>query len=319
MRPMIIVMCCCLIGACGDGNTRACFGSTEFCRDAFGRNRAPEADAGADLEATAGERVQLDGSGSVDPDGRIDSYSWTQESGPAVALQGATQALADFVAPEVDTETILSFRLVVTDDDDASDADRVRVTLVPDDVAIVLAGVELLKTVHRPQPGNSAAAECPRCWPFLGLWLGARVQAAACGADPDVDELLDELRVLELGHAGQVPAQALPDAARRLFELGQLQVALFTEQRDPATAELARQLAGKAQPLNARAWHDAIVAAFPELSPGDTPPDDLARAARRLLQNRLDTAAPEAVAAATLLLAQGDLETTCRSNDHGRT
>jgi hypothetical protein len=314
---MIIVVCCCLIGACGDGNTRACFGSTEFCRDAFGRNRPPEADAGADREAVAGERVQLDGTGSFDRDGRIDSYSWTQESGPAVALQGATQALADFVAPDVDRETILSFRLVITDDDDASDADRVRVTIVPGDVAIVLAGVELLKTVHRPEPGgNAAPAECPRCWPFLGLWLSARVQAAACGADPDVDELLDEVRVLELVHAGEVPAQALPDAARRLFELGQVQVAMFTEQRDPATAELARQFAGNAQPLNAQAWHHAIVAVFPDLASDDTSRHGLVQAARRLLQHRPDSAAPEAVAAATLLLALGDFEAICRSNDN---
>ncbi|KUL40620.1 PKD domain-containing protein [Actinoplanes awajinensis] len=54
---------------------------------------APVAAATADPVAVAGQTVKLDGTGSA---GEIDTYRWTQISGPAVTLTGATTAAASF-------------------------------------------------------------------------------------------------------------------------------------------------------------------------------------------------------------------------------
>ncbi|MFG1608409.1 hypothetical protein [Actinoplanes sp. NPDC049265] len=55
-----------------------------------------------------GQTVQLDGSGST---GQIDSYAWTQVSGPAVTLAGADQPVATFVPTAVGD---YAFTLTVT-------------------------------------------------------------------------------------------------------------------------------------------------------------------------------------------------------------
>ena len=60
-------------------------------------NQPPVANAGPDQTVTAGESVTLAGSGT-DVDGTIVSYAWTQVSGPAVTLSGATTATATFRA-----------------------------------------------------------------------------------------------------------------------------------------------------------------------------------------------------------------------------
>ena len=94
-------------------------------------NQAPTADAGTDQAVASGDSVTLFGISSWDPDGTITSYSWTQTRGPTVALSGAGTDTATFIAPTVTQETVLAFRLTVTDDDGASDTDTVRVTVEP--------------------------------------------------------------------------------------------------------------------------------------------------------------------------------------------
>jgi len=61
---------------------------------------APEANAGDDRTVTVSESVNLDGSASVDSDGEIISYQWTQLSGPVVELTDDTTSVANFVAPD---------------------------------------------------------------------------------------------------------------------------------------------------------------------------------------------------------------------------
>jgi hypothetical protein len=77
-------------------------------------NQAPVADAGLDRTVLPGTTVQLDGSGSYDPDGRPQplSYSWEQASGPAVSLQNATSRIA---SATLSAEGRYVFRLRVSD------------------------------------------------------------------------------------------------------------------------------------------------------------------------------------------------------------
>ena len=64
--------------------------------------------------AVGGTTLTLDGSRSSDPDGEIVAYAWTQVSGPAVVLTGATSPVASFTAP---TSGTVAFSLTVTDSD----------------------------------------------------------------------------------------------------------------------------------------------------------------------------------------------------------
>jgi hypothetical protein len=92
-------------------------------------NQEPTANAGSDQTVNEGDTVSLDGSGSSDPDGTVESYSWTQTAGTQVTLDDASSATPSFTAPDVgaDGET-LTLELTVTDNDGAtSTADTVNV------------------------------------------------------------------------------------------------------------------------------------------------------------------------------------------------
>jgi len=87
--------------------------------------------AGRDRSATAGQTVPLDGSKSLSfVEGAALSFDWFQIGEDTVALLGAHSATATFVAPDVDRETILSFRLRVSAAG-AVDVDEVQVTVRP--------------------------------------------------------------------------------------------------------------------------------------------------------------------------------------------
>ena len=77
-------------------------------------DRAPVANAGADLtNVDARSTVTLAGSGS-DADGTPVTYAWTQTDGPTVTLTNANEATASFVAPDVNAPTELTFKLTVS-------------------------------------------------------------------------------------------------------------------------------------------------------------------------------------------------------------
>lgn len=78
-------------------------------------NTAPVANAGPDQTVNERMVVMLDGRASFDPDGNTLSYSWSQIAGSPVTLLGADTASPSFYAPSVDTQTILTFQLVVSD------------------------------------------------------------------------------------------------------------------------------------------------------------------------------------------------------------
>ena len=87
----------------------------------------PTADAGPDQTLTdsdddGSELVTMDGSGSSDPDGTIESYVWTEDD----------VEIATGVNPQVNLSVgVHTITLTVTDDDGATDTDEVVITVNP--------------------------------------------------------------------------------------------------------------------------------------------------------------------------------------------
>ncbi len=90
-------------------------------------NRAPAANAGADQAVDERTTVNLNGTGSSDPDNNGLTYSWT--SSPAIpALQTSSSATPSFTAPDVASDTPYTITLNVTDGQ-LWDTDTVTVTV----------------------------------------------------------------------------------------------------------------------------------------------------------------------------------------------
>lgn len=91
-------------------------------------NQSPVANAGPDQTVQTGDKVQLDGSGSSDPDSDPLSYRWSfvsKSAGSTAALSNQTIANPTFVA---DTAGDYVLALVVEDDYGGSDTDQVTIT-----------------------------------------------------------------------------------------------------------------------------------------------------------------------------------------------
>jgi len=168
-------------------------------------------------------------------------------------------------------------------------------------IAAVRVGLASLSSNLVPEPLQTVEA-LPLDAGFTGLWLGARILAAAAALEPEPDVLLDQLRVLAvLQHGLQWHDE--PVAAARLRVLGYRHLAVFTATRDPGTAELARALVGRAPVPGREEWWEAI--ATGELGfPAGAAAADLEAAALALLTSpaRMETANPARIAAATVLL-----------------
>lgn len=93
-------------------------------------NVPPTANAGGnrsvDATSSTGATVLLDGSGSTDSDGTIQTYTWT---GPFTTVSGVTATV--FLPLGNSTVT-----LIVTDDDGASDSDTVVITVVDSEAPV---------------------------------------------------------------------------------------------------------------------------------------------------------------------------------------
>ncbi len=109
-------------------------------------NSVPTADAGADRTVTVGDTVDLNGSGSSDPDGDALSYAWSQVEGPMpVALKGADTSQPHFKAPG---PGLYEFQLVVNDGQVASLPDHVTVTVESPANQVPVAAIAELDSVH---------------------------------------------------------------------------------------------------------------------------------------------------------------------------
>lgn len=87
-------------------------------------NQAPVADCGSDISVEVGERAELDGSGSYDPEGAAIEYSWALSSWPdGSALEGDDIYNAGGATPTVipDVAGMYLISLVVSDGEQWSD------------------------------------------------------------------------------------------------------------------------------------------------------------------------------------------------------
>jgi choice-of-anchor B domain-containing protein len=98
--------------------------------DGSGTRTAPNAIAGPSRSVASGTAVTLDGSQSNDPDGDSLSFSWSQTSGQTVVLSGSDTPNANFVAPSVSSDTMLQFRLSVSDPSNLTDTANVTITVL---------------------------------------------------------------------------------------------------------------------------------------------------------------------------------------------
>lgn len=90
------------------------------------QNSAPEAHVNNEnVTIEEGKIVYLDASSSIDPDGDQLTFKWEQTSGPAVSINNADQAQANFTTPEVDADAELTFNVIVTDPSGESDTKTV--------------------------------------------------------------------------------------------------------------------------------------------------------------------------------------------------
>ena len=130
-------------------------------------NRPPTANAGPDQSVDENTAVNLNGTGSSDPDGDTLSFSWIQTGGPVVTLTGGNTAAPSFTAPNVaPAGATLTFELKVIDGLGLISTDTVAITV---------------KNVNRPPTANAG--------PDQSVDENAAVNLNGTGSDPDGDTL----------------------------------------------------------------------------------------------------------------------------------
>ncbi len=77
------------------------------------------------------DTVVLDGASSIDPDGQIISYKWSETSGITIAINGDDSAITSFVAPDVTKPITLRFQLEVLDNKNAWAGAQAEVVVAP--------------------------------------------------------------------------------------------------------------------------------------------------------------------------------------------
>ncbi len=93
------------------------------------QNLIPFAHAGPDQTVNEGVLVQLDGTGSSDPQNDPLNFAWTQVGGPGVLINNPGTATPTFLAPYISSNQTLTFKLVVDDGTSFSDPDYVDIVV----------------------------------------------------------------------------------------------------------------------------------------------------------------------------------------------
>lgn len=113
-------------------------------------NQLPTANAGADQSVEAGATFTLDGSASIDTDGTIAEYRWTQPAGDTVALDLTDPVRPVGVAPSKSTAQTLTFSLITVDNDGLeSVADTVNIDVAAEVIMPPDTDPELLEAVAK--------------------------------------------------------------------------------------------------------------------------------------------------------------------------
>jgi hypothetical protein len=84
--------------------------------EAADSNYFPQVDVQSPTTVNQGEKVTLNGSASSDPDGGQLYYAWSQDSGTPVTINDDNQPIANFTAPNVSENSVLTFSLLVEDE-----------------------------------------------------------------------------------------------------------------------------------------------------------------------------------------------------------
>ncbi|TQV87050.1 PKD domain-containing protein [Aliikangiella coralliicola] len=98
----------------------------------------PTAEAGPDITINEGATVSLDGSNSVDVDGRVSSYFWTIDN-ENVQIKNADTSCPTFIAPQLEngaSSMVLTATLLVVDDLGYQAKDEVLITVIPNESPI---------------------------------------------------------------------------------------------------------------------------------------------------------------------------------------
>lgn len=112
-------------------------------------NDSPVADAGTNRSGVPGTRVALNGRDSTDTDGTI-TFAWLQMGGPpAASAEGFNTPVPSFIMPAAQSGAVLTFRLVVRDNDGARATDTVNATV---DAAPLLPLPPILSLLLSPDP-----------------------------------------------------------------------------------------------------------------------------------------------------------------------
>jgi K319L-like, PKD domain len=154
-------------------------------------NSAPTASAGNDQTVASSATVNLDGTGSSDPDADTLTYAWSQTSGPSVTLSGANTSTPSFTAPT--GPATLVFQLQVCDPANACDTDSVTITVSSVNEQLTA----LYNAVKNTPPGKALGDKVKK----IQAYVAANNKAGACAGLNDFINLVKAQKGKKLTNA----------------------------------------------------------------------------------------------------------------------